>query len=195
MSATTQDDSFFIKGLGFDIDAVKNPMKSDTLLWSGEKMILIPSLINDDFTRDRILNWLLQPYDKRIFGTVCLTPSFKNKEQFEKIGAVVSTTDTMFSNVEKLKNGVYSEAIVFANRYDGIDLPDDSCRILIIDSKPFSETLTERYEEEVRPSSDIINIKIAQKWSKVSEGVLEGRRTIVLLFLLAVIWFNLLKAR
>ncbi|EJF8966521.1 DEAD/DEAH box helicase, partial [Escherichia coli] len=163
MSATTQDDSFFIKGLGFDIDAVKNPMKSDTLLWSGEKMILIPSLINDDFTRDRILNWLLQPYDKRIFGTVCLTPSFKNKEQFEKIGAVVSTTDTMFSNVEKLKNGVYSEAIVFANRYDGIDLPDDSCRILIIDSKPFSETLTERYEEEVRPSSDIINIKIAQK--------------------------------
>ncbi|HBV6183115.1 TPA: DEAD/DEAH box helicase family protein [Klebsiella pneumoniae] len=163
MSATTQDDSFFIKGLGFDIDAVKNPMKSDTLLWSGEKMILIPSLINDDFTRDRILNWLLQPYDKRIFGTVCLTPSFKNKEQFENIGAVVSTTDTMFSNVEKLKNGVYSEAIVFANRYDGIDLPDDSCRILIIDSKPFSETLTERYEEEVRPSSDIINIKIAQK--------------------------------
>ncbi|EED9455736.1 DEAD/DEAH box helicase, partial [Salmonella enterica subsp. enterica serovar Ohio] len=49
------------------------------------------------------------------------------------------------------------------NRYDGIDLPDNSCRILVIDSKPYSETLGDRYEEECRPNSDIINVKIAQR--------------------------------
>ncbi|EEO9276981.1 DEAD/DEAH box helicase, partial [Salmonella enterica subsp. enterica serovar Ohio] len=48
-------------------------------------------------------------------------------------------------------------------RYDGIDLPDNSCRILVIDSKPYSETLGDRYEEECRPNSDIINVKIAQR--------------------------------
>ncbi|CAH0133259.1 hypothetical protein SRABI106_00042 [Rahnella aquatilis] len=163
MSATTQDDSFFIKGLGFDVEAINNPMENEDLLWSGEKMILIPSLIDDQLTRDAIINWLLKPFDKRNSGTVCLTPGFKNKAQFESVGAVVSKTENIFNNVDKLKSGQYSQAIVFANRYDGIDLPDDSCRLLIIDSKPFSETLTDRYEEEVRPSSDLINIKIAQK--------------------------------
>ncbi|WP_409161150.1 DEAD/DEAH box helicase [Pectobacterium sp. B2J-2] len=163
MSATTQDDSFFIKGLGFDINAVSEPLINKDLVWSGEKMILIPSLIDETLDREKIINWLLKSYDKRTFGQVCLTPSFSNEKQFEKIGALVSKTETIYDDVEKLKLGYYSQVIVFANRYDGIDLPDNSCRVLIIDSKPYSETLTDRYEEECRPSSDIINIKTAQK--------------------------------
>ena len=48
------------------------------------------------------------------------------------------------------------------NRYDGIDLPDDMCRILIIDSKPYSENLTDRYEENCRPSSEITLLRIVR---------------------------------
>jgi len=163
MSATTQDDSFFIKGLGFDIKAVKKPLINPDLIWSGEKMILIPSLIDEKLNRENIINWLLTPYDKRSFGTVCLTPSFSNTNQFQRIGATVAKTETIYECVEQLKKGVYEKALVLANRYDGIDLPDNSCRILIIDSKPYSETLSDRYEEECRPSSDIINVKTAQR--------------------------------
>jgi hypothetical protein len=43
---------------------------------------------------------------------------------------------------------------VLANRYDGIDLPDDSCRVLIFDSKPYSESLTDLYQEFCRPDSE-----------------------------------------
>ncbi|EBS2778777.1 DEAD/DEAH box helicase family protein, partial [Salmonella enterica subsp. enterica serovar Cannstatt] len=163
MSATTQDDSFFIKGLGFDVDAVKKPLINGDLVWSGEKMILIPSLIDESLDREKIINWVLQPYDKRTFGIVCLAPSFANRKQYEKIGAIVSTTETIYENIENLKKGIFYNAFVFANRYDGIDLPDNSCRILVIDSKPYSETLGDRYEEECRPNSDIINVKIAQR--------------------------------
>ncbi|MGG8472474.1 DEAD/DEAH box helicase family protein [Rahnella sp. PAMC25617] len=163
MSATTQDDSFFIKGLGFDVNAVSEPLANKDLVWSGEKMILIPSLIDESFDRDRIINWLLKPNDKRGWGQVCLAPSFSNQKQFEKIGATVSKTETIYEDVERLKLGYYNQAVVFANRYDGIDLPDNACRILVMDSKPYSETLSDRYEEECRPSSDIINIKTAQK--------------------------------
>lgn len=163
MSATTQDDSFFIKGLGFNIDAVKHPLINPDLIWSGEKMILIPSLIDETLDRETIINWLLKPYEKRNFGTVCLTPSFSNTKQFERIGATVAKTETIYECVEQLKRGVYGKALVLGNRYDGIDLPDNSCRILIIDSKPYSETLSDRYEEECRPSSDIINVKTAQR--------------------------------
>lgn len=163
MSATTQDDSFFIKGLGFDVEAVKQPLVNPDLVWSGEKMILIPSLIDESLDREKIINWVLQPFEKRTFGTVCLTPSFSNIKQFQRIGATVATTETIYECIEQLKKGNYSKAVVFANRYDGIDLPDNSCRILVIDSKPYSETLSDRYEEECRPSSDIINVKTAQR--------------------------------
>lgn len=163
MSATTQDDSFFIKGLGFDVETVKKPLINKELIWSGEKMILIPSLIDEGLDREMIINWILKPNDKRNFGIVCLTPSFANINQFESIGATVAKTETIYECIDKLKRGIYLNAMVFANRYDGVDLPDNSCRILVLDSKPYAETLSDRYEEECRPSSDIINVKTAQR--------------------------------
>lgn len=163
MSATTQDDSFFIKGLGFDVASVTTPLAHKEQKWSGEKMILIPALINESLDRDSVISWLTKPYPKRQFGIVTLTPSFRNNKQYESIGAVVSNTEDIYDTVKKLKDGHYSETVVFANRYDGIDLPDNSCRILILDSKPFFDSLLDRYEENCRSDSDIINIRIAQK--------------------------------
>lgn len=163
MSATTQDDSFFIKGLGFDIQSVINPLSNKEPKWSGEKMVLIPSLISEDLERDSIIHWLVKPNPNRQFGIVSLVPGFKTKNQYEKIGARVATTSDIFEVVKSLKDGNYSQAVVFANRYDGIDLPDNACRILIIDSKPYFDSLIDRYEEDCRSESDIINIRIAQK--------------------------------
>ena len=163
MSATTQDDSFFIKGLGFDIESVMNPLSPKELKWSGEKMILIPSLLGEDLGRDSIISWLCKPNPEGQFGIVSLVPGFNKKGQYDKIGARVVTTDDIFEAVKSLKDGKYSQAIVFANRYDGIDLPDNACRILIVDSKPYFDSLLDRYEEACRSESDIMNIRIAQK--------------------------------
>ena len=163
MSATTQDDSFFIKGLGFDIQSIENPLTNKNLLWSGEKMILIPSLISEDMDRNTIINWLCKENKDREFGIVSLVPSFNHKKQYEKIGAKVPTTNDLFDTVKLLKDGDFAQAIAFANRYDGIDLPDKSCRVLIIDSKPHFDSLLDRYEEDCRNDSDIMNIRIAQK--------------------------------
>ncbi len=163
MSATTQDDSFFIKGLGFDVASVEKPLSNNQLKWSGEKMILIPSLIDESLDRDTVINWLVQPNDGRQFGIVSLMPSFSRQKQYENIGAHVATSDDLFQSVQNLKNGHFSKAMVFANRYDGIDLPDNACRILILDSKPYFDSLLDRYEEDCRATSDIVNIKVAQK--------------------------------
>ena len=163
MSATTQDDSFFIKGLGFDVEAVSNPISNPDLKWSGEKMIIIPSLISEELDSDSIVNWLAKPNPERQFGIVFLVPSFSKKIQYEKIGARVATSSDIFEVVKSLKDGNFVQAVVFANRYDGIDLPDSACRILVIDSKPYFDSLLDRYEEDCRVESDIMNIRIAQK--------------------------------
>lgn len=49
------------------------------------------------------------------------------------------------------------------NRYDGIDLADNQCRILALDSLPTMGNLSDRYELACREDSQIINTKIAQK--------------------------------
>lgn len=163
MSATTQDDSFFIKGLGFDVQSVSNPLANTELTWSGEKMILIPSLISEDLERDSVINWLAKTNSERQFGIVVLVPGFSKKKQYEKIGSKVASSNDIFQVVKALKDGSYSQTAVFANRYDGIDLPDNACRILIIDSKPYFDSLLDRYEEDCRSNSDIMNVRTAQK--------------------------------
>ena len=163
MSATTQDDAFAIKGLGVNVEVVKNPLSNSALKWSGEKMILVPSLIDERLDRDSIISRLAKSHKGRSYGIVFLTPNFKKNDQYEKAGAVVASSKTIYEYVNGLKNGKFDQAVVFANRYDGIDLPDDACRILILDSKPYFDSLLDRYEEECRSNSDVINTKIAQR--------------------------------
>jgi len=163
MSATTQDDSFFIKGLGFNIEAVKNPLINPKQKWAGEKMVLIPSLIHDSLDRDTVVNFFAKKNNNLNFGVVFLTNSFKKAQQHQSIGSIIAKTNDIYSQIIGLKKGNFGTPVVFANRYDGIDLPDETCRILIIDSKPFFNSLSDKYEENCRVNSDLINIKIAQK--------------------------------
>lgn len=162
MSATTQDDSFFIKGLGFDVDSIKNPLTNPSQIWSGEKMLLIPSLIDDTLDRTEIINLLAKPAEKN-YGVVSLVTSFSRAEIYGSLKSLVTKSEDMEKNVQHLKKGNFTQTVVFANRYDGIDLPDESCRVLIMDGRPFSNSLADRYEETTRVDSDLINIKIAQK--------------------------------
>lgn len=168
MSATTQNDEFFIKGLHFSIKAIQNPIQCSTHKWSGEKMILIPSLIDEKLGRHFIISTFSKNYDKRKYGCVAIAPSYYMADDYNNEGAIVSTKCDINKNVSRLRSGQYDKMIVLVNRYDGIDLPDNSCRILIIDSLPFSNSLSERYEMQCRENSEIMNLKIAQK---IEQGI------------------------
>lgn len=163
MSATTQDDTFFIKGFEFNIEAIKNPLSQTNMKWSGEKMLLIPSLIDFNLDRDMILTHIAKRDSKRQYGVVVIAPSFKGKKSYENFGFKVAEKKNITNFINILKNEGYTDCVVIVNRYDGIDLPDDSCRVLILDGKPVFDSLADRYEELCRENSDITNIKIAQK--------------------------------
>lgn len=161
MSATTQSDSFFIKGLGFSSEAVRNPIKQKTFMWSGEKMILIPSLINNDFNRPLIIE-SISKIPTSDFGIVSIVPSNNQSSLYAQFGFTILSNDNIYAEITKLKKHAFSK-VVLCNRYDGIDLPDEACRILIIDSMPYFDSLSDRYEVLCRPNSDVILKKITQK--------------------------------
>lgn len=172
MSATTQEDSFFVKGLNFDIDSVEKPLKNEQQKWSGEKMIILPSLIHDDCDRDLIVTKFTKMKNQK-FGIVAIVPSTKKSEQYRALSATVANRKDIFSQIDNLKKGNYGNILVINNRYDGIDLPDESCRILIIDSMPYFEDLSDRYEERCRPNSEVVNKRLAQK---IEQGIGRGVR-------------------
>jgi replicative superfamily II helicase len=154
MSATVTDDSFLVKGLQLAPDTIAEPLSYAKETWSGEKMVLLPSLIHEELDRERIVKGFGTPNSKRRSGVVALVPSFNRTKDWESYGAVIANRDTVADDIEKLKGGEYEKTLVLVNRYDGIDLPDDSCRILIFDSRPYSESLIDLYQEFCRPDSE-----------------------------------------
>lgn len=172
MSATTQDDSFFVKGLDFNPRAVKNPLRNVSPKWSGEKMLIIPSLVEESCDHDLIVTEFCRMSISK-FGMVALVPSTKKCKQYEDLGAITTTGGSIIDELDKLKKGSFSKIVVINNRYDGIDLPDESCRILIVDSLPYFDSLADRYEEQSCPNSELINKRIAQK---IEQGIGRGVR-------------------
>jgi len=154
MSATVTDDAFLIKGLQLSPDVITKPLTYSKESWSGEKMVLIPSLIHEKLDRSTIVKWLGEPMPGRNAGVVALVSSFPNSRDWEGYGAVVATKHTMTEIVGNLRRGEFEKAVVLANRYDGVDLPDDACRVLVFDGKPFSESLIDLHQEACRPDSE-----------------------------------------
>src|SRR5260370_10597465 len=162
MSATVTNDAFLVKGLGLTADVITSPLVDRNEKWSGEKMVLIPSLISSELNREAMISVFAPESDKRKYGRVVLTPSFQIANEWRAAGALVADKKTIYSYIEALKSGYFDKTLAIANRYDGIDLPDRACRILILDSKPYSETLVDRWAEGSRSGSEVIAIKVAR---------------------------------
>lgn len=162
MSATMTDDSFLVKGLGLSEETINNPLIYKDEKWSGEKMILIPSLIDSSLSDSEIVNLFAKPFPNRKMGIVVLCPSYNSATIWKAAGAYVASKNDIQTRVDMLRNGNYSETLAVVNRYDGIDLPDNTCRILIMDSKPFSEDLLDRYIEACREGSVVVAVKTAR---------------------------------
>lgn len=161
MSATISDDSFLISGMGLAPETVQKPL-THTEKWSGEKMIVIPSLISEDLDRAAIVARFGKPLKGRKLGVVALSPSFKGSVDWQKYGAVVADTDSLPQQVKRLRDGDCEAPLVVANRYDGIDLPDNACRVLILDGRPYGESLYERYLERCLPNSEAVAVRVAR---------------------------------
>ena len=161
MSATLSNDAILVAGLGVSEKSVKNPITHDEESWSGEKMVLIPSLIDSYLNQSNIAKMVGEKKLNRQFGTAVLVPSTKSSKMWENYGAKVVSRQDIEQEINSLQGGDMDHPRVFVNRYDGIDLPDNLCRILVLDGKPFSEDLYSRYEVSVRSGSDIISTQTA----------------------------------
>lgn len=146
MSASIHDGAPLIRELGCDDNAAANPIEIAGEAAVGERMVLVPSLISAEFSRDQVCSVVRQFVSSA--NVVVLVASEAAAKFWVDNGAVMAVGDAFSSNVAKLKATQKGNFVVFVNRYDGIDLPDAACRLLVIDGLPSGEGIIDRLDNE-----------------------------------------------
>lgn len=180
LSATLNEDAFLVKDLNLEPSSVVEPLTLKDVTWSGERMILIPFLLDTSLTRELIINWLSRFTEKHgNFGVMSLVPSNKLAEDWTDQGGNITNVKNLEQSIVNLKTSIENKTArnvtILVNKYDGVDLPDSICRILCLDSMPSHVSLIDKYYQEMRPDSFIIRRQIAQR---LEQGIGRAIRSI-----------------
>lgn len=141
MSATLADDAALVRALGCDPAAAREPVRVGADSPPGERLVVAPSLIAPTLDRAWIIEWAARTAVRH--SVVVLASSLKQAADWERVGARLGAGATIEGVVEGLRDGSVKLAVL-AQRYDGVDLPDDACRVLILDGMPHGESATDR---------------------------------------------------
>lgn len=174
MSATLADDSVFISTMGLDKEAVSNIITPEKANDIGDRLILFPKHLNpvlDDNSVKQVLGVLANTYN-----VVVIVPSFARIDFWKSLNRqipfqVLSARDkNIEEGIASLKQGTFTGLTVLVNKYDGIDLPDDACRFLVIDGLPAMRSGYDVVTQKMNPFDKRICREHIQKLSKAWGG-------------------------
>ena len=152
MTATLSDDAVLVTDFGADPGSIENPITPRTASDLGERMILVPQAINTDVTDEAIRDFIARYRSQ--FNVVVIVPSGQRAQFWKDVAGanLILTSENMRAGIDQLRTSVGNLAVM-VNKYDGVDLPDDACRILIVDGLPDTRRLIDRYEQSVLKAS------------------------------------------
>ena len=172
MSATLADDSVFVSALGLDTEDMKNIITPENANDMGDRLIIFPKYVNSDISENEIKEKVEETAKK--YNVVILVPSFSRAKFWDEQGVRTVTKDNIDGIVKALKSGQHVGKIIFVNRYDGIDLPGDACRMLVIDGLPPLNSIKDRYIQSVAPQSTIL---LREQVQRIEQGMGRGVRS------------------
>lgn len=166
MSATLEDDSILIRD--FDIDPnINNVICPKNATDIGDRLIITPQAINPNIT-DEEIKYQLKELSKH-YRIVVIVPSCRRAIYWNDVA------DRIFNNnnINSINN--YNLGLdILINRYDGIDLKDDKCRVIVIDGLPNASTNYDQIKESMLSSSDDI---LRERVQKIEQGMGRGVRS------------------
>lgn len=173
MSATIADDSEIVRTFDADPSLAANALTSRALAGISERMVLIPDLMQFKFKGKEHLEKLLEYTVKKGFGAVVLVPSNTAAAHWKDVATLAETSAEVERLVEKLQSEESRGPMVFASRYDGIDLPGDSCRLLVMEGLPAGTSDYELLRAATLYGAATINRMLAQR---IEQGIGRGAR-------------------
>jgi hypothetical protein len=172
LTATLADDSVLVTDFGADPECVSKPVTPISAGDIGERMILVPQEINPGLEAEDIRRSIVELSKQH--NTVVLVPSDRWADTWRPYAEVVATKDTIEATVQRLKTDDNVGLVVLVNRYDGIDLPDSACRVLVIDGLPEAFSPEERLDALVANEDSSIDSRQVQR---IEQGMGRGVRS------------------
>jgi len=170
LTATLADDSVLVSHFGADPALVSDPVQPISAGDIGERMILAPQEINPTITaqaiRDEILNL------SSSHNVLVIVPSDRAMDQWPS--ALRATADNLQTVVGQMRANPKLGLVVVANKYDGIDLPQDACRVVVLDGLPEAYSGEERLESLMNSSFARIDDRQIQR---IEQGMGRGVRS------------------
>lgn len=173
MSATIADDSELIRTFDLASSAVEKALTSRALAGISERMILIPELMPFGIDLAAATRRILSGIVKSSRGAVILVPSNKLAAKWTDVAKLPEKSTDVEISVHALQEGKTFGPVVFANRYDGIDLPGEACRLLVMDGLPTGTSDYELYRASALYGGGTITRLQAQR---IEQGLGRGAR-------------------
>jgi hypothetical protein len=163
LSATLQSYAEFVRAYGRKPSAVVEPTND---AGNGERLIVSGSEIVGGITTSFAND--LSKHRKVLIAT----PSYHAASAWKAVAEPPSVED--FSNELNKFRGRSCGAFSLVSRVDGIDLPHDTCRIMIMDGLPSGSSLLERYQWEYLRMTNLhalrVSNRIAQLFGRINRG-------------------------
>jgi len=174
MSATIADDSEIVRTFDADPDLAGEALVSRSLAGVSERMILIPDLMPFSFNGkeaiQKLLNWTA---NTKKLGAVVLVASNNSAGRWKDVATFAEGSEQVEAQVGQLQDRSTNGPVVFANRYDGIDLPGDACRLLVLDGLPAGTSDYELLRAATLYGGATISRMLAQR---IEQGIGRGAR-------------------
>ena len=171
MSATLADDSILVTHFDVSPEAAAAPLVPATSSDVGDRLILVPQEMNPTL-EDEELKALVADVATTV-NVVVLVPSGYRAAFWEDKAALTLTAESMAAGVARLK-AEHVGLVVVVNKYDGVDLPDDACRLLVLDGIPDVRRGIDRLEESVLYGSPE---QLARVMQRIEQGMGRGVRS------------------
>jgi replicative superfamily II helicase len=171
MTATLSDDSVIATHFGADPNSLGKPIVPSSSQSMGERMILMPQELNPDLTTADIRT-VLEELSQTV-NVVVIVPSDAASKDWTAVADQVLIGDKVPDGIEKLRAG-HVGLTVLVNRYDGIDLPGNACRVLAIADLPEVSSYADLVDSEVLSGS---SVNLRRHVERIEQGMGRGVRS------------------
>jgi hypothetical protein len=168
LSATMAAEDAFIRAFGRAPEKVIAPT---TTAGECERLILVPSALRKRAKNQTDL--AIAQHIVKDHKSLVLVPTKRRSDAWKRIAK--DYKDNVPEQVEQFKQDKAPACLVLTARYDGVDLPGDTCRVLVIDSLPTGLGALERFLwERLRVLSllrSTIASRVVQSFGRISRGM------------------------
>ena len=171
MTATLADDSVLVTHFGADLRNAPKPIIPASSQSIGERMILMPQELNPDLTTVDVRELLTGLAAK--VNVVVIVPSALAAKDWEDAADQVLIGNGVAEGIDRLRKG-HVGLTVLVNRYDGIDLPGDACRVLALIGLPEVSSLADLVDSEAL-SGTALNLR--RQLERIEQGMGRGVRS------------------